>query len=432
MKKEPTNTIPKAIKFISSSLFLFMIGRGLGTDTYFSLYVKSILGSSWGVTLIGALLALIKLIFSVPIGALNKKEDTKDILLFWKILYALCGFFFFMAGFYSSPVFLVLAVILNGIASSTTFTTYRNYYDKNATNENRSQIFWLYFSSMNIAEIVGAVISAVLVSYLELPFMYLFVIIFSLLSLVQEQKIKDRLKKNLQFLRRKKKRNLNLIKNVSNTEYFFWEKGFIQNYFKKSFSLKPWKKMVAMLKTYPKYFFSGIWSITLVNILNYIGFLFIPVISAENNLNLSQIALVFAIMKLPYLVNIIVGNLGDRFNKKTLISIILTAMSSCYVILWTCSGFILTLVLTFLISLGIALLNPICSALVSTMSKEKDKGQMAWVQEWASKLGEILWALGFWILASIVGTSWGFITVGIAVFVLWCTLFVKNLFVKSE
>ena len=71
----------------------------------------------------------------------------------------------------------------------------------------------------------------------------------------------------------------------------------------------------------------------IVNILNYIGFLFIPVISAENNLNLSQIALVFAIMKLPYLVNIIVGNLGDRFNKKTLISIILTAMSSCYVIL---------------------------------------------------------------------------------------------------
>ena len=46
-----------------------------------------------------------------------------------------------MAGFYSSPVFLILAVILNGIASSTTFTTYRNYYDKNATNENRSQIF---------------------------------------------------------------------------------------------------------------------------------------------------------------------------------------------------------------------------------------------------------------------------------------------------
>jgi len=74
---------------------------------------------------------------------------------------------------------------------------------------------------MNIAEIVGAVISAVLVSYLELSFMYLFVIIFSLLSLVQEQKIKDRLKKNLQFLRRKKKRNLNLIKKVSNTEYFF-------------------------------------------------------------------------------------------------------------------------------------------------------------------------------------------------------------------
>ena len=97
--------------------------------------------------------------------------------------------------------------------------TYRNYYDKNATNENRSQIFWLYFSSMNLAEILWAVISAVLVSYLDLPFMYLFVIIFSLLALLQEQKIKDQLKAKLQFLRRKKKRNIRIMSSKRNEYY---------------------------------------------------------------------------------------------------------------------------------------------------------------------------------------------------------------------
>ena len=45
----------------------------------------------------------------------------------------------------------------------------------------------------------------------------------------------------------------------------------------------------------------------LTNFLNYTGFLFIPIIAAENHLSLSEIALVFAAMKLPYVVNIFTG-----------------------------------------------------------------------------------------------------------------------------
>jgi hypothetical protein len=42
----------------------------------------------------------------------------------------------------------------------------------------------------------------------------------------------------------------------------------------------------------------------LTNFLNYASFLFIPIISAENYLSLSQIALVFAAMRFPYIVNV--------------------------------------------------------------------------------------------------------------------------------
>jgi hypothetical protein len=42
----------------------------------------------------------------------------------------------------------------------------------------------------------------------------------------------------------------------------------------------------------------------LTNFLNYTSYLFIPIVAAENNLSLSQIALVFAAMKLPYVVNV--------------------------------------------------------------------------------------------------------------------------------
>ncbi|MBQ5945587.1 hypothetical protein IJL65_04295 [bacterium] len=42
----------------------------------------------------------------------------------------------------------------------------------------------------------------------------------------------------------------------------------------------------------------------LTNFLNYTSYLFIPIVAVENNLSLSQVAIVFAAMKLPYVVNI--------------------------------------------------------------------------------------------------------------------------------
>jgi MFS-type transporter involved in bile tolerance (Atg22 family) len=118
-----------------------MIGRGLGTDTYFSLYIELIIGNTRGITAIGALLALMKLAFVIPIGNMNDHVNVKYLLLLGKILYVFCALLYFFAGLMSSWELLVLAVLLNGIASATTFTTYRSYYGKNAKKGNHSQVF---------------------------------------------------------------------------------------------------------------------------------------------------------------------------------------------------------------------------------------------------------------------------------------------------
>lgn len=127
-------------------------------------------------------------------------------------------------------------------------------------------------------------------------------------------------------------------------------------------------------------------SMFLVSLLNYVGFLFIPIVSVENNLNLSQIAIVFAVMKLPYLINIFIGKLGDKYNKKLLISIILIFMSVFYVLLGIQEDFLVILILTFAISMGIAMLNPITSALVSSYTQQKDKGVMTGAQDFVSRM----------------------------------------------
>ncbi|MDR2541663.1 MAG: MFS transporter [Candidatus Peribacteria bacterium] len=168
-------------------------------------------------------------------------------------------------------------------------------------------------------------------------------------------------------------------------------------------------------------------SMFLVNLLNYVGFLFIPIVAVANNLSLSQIAIVFAVMKTPYLINIFTGKLGDKYNKKLLISVILLFMSVFYVLLGMHDDFVVILILTFVIALGIALLYPLTSALVSSYTAQKDKGVMTGAQDFVGKMGEIAGSLGFGALSAIVGIKTGFIVIGIIIFGLGLYLVVRKM-----
>ncbi|MBQ9553429.1 hypothetical protein IJU97_00205 [bacterium] len=46
-----------------------------------------------------------------------------------------------------------------------------------------------------------------------------------------------------------------------------------------------------------------------MSFMNYVGFLFIPIVAIENNLTLSQIAILFAVMRVPYLINVLIGDI---------------------------------------------------------------------------------------------------------------------------
>ena len=145
--KKIRNVIPGKIRSISLSLMLFMLWWWLGTDTYFSIYIKEIVGNVWWVTAIWTILAAIKLFFVIPIWRMNDKVDIKYVLLIWKVLFVFCGLLLFLAWIYHSRVLLTLATILNWIANATTFTTYRSYYAKKSTKLDNGQIscHWIYY-----------------------------------------------------------------------------------------------------------------------------------------------------------------------------------------------------------------------------------------------------------------------------------------------
>lgn len=427
--------IPLKIRSISLSLALFMMGRWLGTDTYFSIYIKEIVGSAWWVTVIWAVLAFVKLLFTIPIWRMNDRLNVKYILLVWKILYAVCGLLFFLAWILHSRILLLFAAIFNGIANSTTFTTYRSYYSKKSTKVDNAQVSGVYFSAMYITEVIWSLIAAVLVNYLELPYMYFFVVIFALVSLLQDEKIKSVLSKRYnktrkRFYKRVKKESKS-SSNISNSpEYeqkFFWKDWFIRSFVRGCLSTKNRKEIWQLLKKYNWKMYVALWSFMLTNFLNYTSYLFIPIVAAENNLSLSQIALVFAAMKLPYVINVFTWRFWDKYSKKLLISIILVLISFLYVLLWFNEWFYTILILTFFISLWIALLFPLTAALVISYEESKDKWSIAWVEEFVWRAWDIIWSLWFWTLTAIIWLQKWFTIIWICTFWLWMYLMIKKI-----
>ena len=424
--------LPINIRWVSISLFLFMMGRWLGWDTFFSVYVKSILGSGFGLMFIGTLLAVIKLFLVIPVGVMNDQWNARYLLLAGKLVYIFSGLFYFLAGMHSSPLLLVLAVVLNGIASSMMFTTYRVLYGKGTQHSNRSRIFGFYFSSINLAYVIWALLSAFLVSYLELPYMYLFIIIFALLSLLQDGKIQDFIKKK--FSKSWKKWNF-LVNSVDtdvdvdlcNIRKLFGTRGVIVRFSKEAVSFASWKRMFATLKSYGRSMYTALSAQALVSFMNYVGFLFIPIIANDNNLSLSEIAILFAVMRLPYVINVLIGGFWDKYSKKILITILVFIGALLYILLWFYHNFWAIIVLSFWISLVIAMLSPVTSALVIGYARPKDRWLMSGLQEFASRIGEIIGSLVFGMIVAKIGMDDSFIVLGGALAVLSMYLLVKKL-----
>ena len=433
--KNLNELVPVKIRSISLSLILFMMWRWLWTDTYFSIYVKEIVGSARGVTMIGTILAVVKLIFVLPIGRMNDRVNVKYILLMWKILYVCSWMLFFLSWIMHSWILLVFAAIFNGIANATTFTTYRSYYAKQSTKTDNAKVSWVYFSAMYVTEVIWSLIAAVLVNYLELPYMYLFVVIFALVSLLQDQNVKNVISKRYnqtwkKFYKRVEKESQYVDKLEEWEESdlaFFGKNWFVRSFFKECISWDSWKQVWEILRKYNSKMYIALWSRWLTNFLNWTSFLFIPIVAVENNLTLSQIALIFAAMKLPYVINVFMWKFWDRYSKKLMISIVLVLVSFLYVALWFREWFYTILLLTFFISLWIAILNPLTCALIISYTQPKDKWSMSWVQEFVWRLWDIAWSLWFWTLTAIIWLQKWFIVTWICTFGLWIYLMVKKI-----
>ncbi len=392
-------SVPLSIRMVSLSVFLFIFGRWLWGDTFFSIYLKTIVDNVFWVAIIGAILPFIKMFFSISVGELDDHSDIRSVIFVSKAFYILTSIAFFFAGISHSVVLLIIAVILNAIGSWALITSYQSMVRKYTTREKRTVAFGLYFSSANFAYVIGGLIAAVLIRYVDLPHLYLFVWLFALISFLTDAKLPHLSKKKI--------------------KQFLGKESFLHQFFREAFSFVALRKAITALKTPDdKRIYQALGFEFLYNILNYVGFLFVPIIALQHNLSLSQIAIIFALMRFPYVLGFFSWEFADRYNKKKMMFTILMFMAILYMLLWLTTGFVSIIVVSFGISLGLAMIRPIISALISDYSNPNAGGKITWIGEFVGKFGEVFWALVFGIISAVLGMNNSFVLIGILLFII--------------
>lgn len=403
--------IPIVVKIVSFSFFTFMLGRWLGADTYFSIYIKYIVDNLLLVSVIWAGLSFIKMLFSLPIGKLDDHTNLKSMIFFWKFLYMLAWFSYFIAWMLNSVYFLVAWVILNGLAMPAVLNTYQTYIRLYVKDENRRRWFWLYFSSANLALVLWALIVSLFIEKVQLPYVYLFISVFAVISIFTDN-----------ILPRLNRQKISEI---------IWKESFLHQFFREVFSFSNFKEICFSMRKISIKVYKSLSLEFIFNVLGYVWYIFIPIVAVKENLWLSQIAILFAVMRLPYLINLFSLDFLDKCDKKKIILLVFIFLAFMYLTLGCCaSNFISILIVCFFVALWLAVIRPIISELISEHVKKWDTWTITWVSEFIWRLGEVSWALWFGILSSFIWLEKSFIVIGLLLLVFSLAWLIKRIFSK--
>ena len=394
-------SLPISIRIISVSMFLFLFGRGLWGDTFFSIYLKTIVDNVFRVSIIAAALPLIRMFLAVSVGALDDHTNIRSVIFLSKAFYVVTSIFFFLAWLQHSVVFLIAAVLFNAISTATLITSYESLIRKYSHKENRSTSFGLYFSLSNLAYVLWALLASVMVKYIDLPYLFLFIGLFAIGSFISDTQLPNLSRKEI--------------------KKFLGKESFIHQFVREIFSLRAIKGGFMVLKNYSSSMFRALGDEFVFNILNYIGFIFIPIVAAKNNLSLSQIAIIFAIMRLPYVINFFTGELADRYNKKKFILIVMFFLSFLFALLGFRDEFGWIIVISLGISFGLSLLRPAISWLISDYTLPGDAGKITGVEQFLVGFGSAFGSIVFGILSVMFG-------MGVSFIIIWVLLFLFALY----
>jgi MFS family permease len=125
---------------------------------------------------------------------------------------------------------------------------------------------------------------------------------------------------------------------------------------------------------------------------------------------------------------------ANKYNKKNMITVILLFLAFLFALLGISQWFVNIMVISFGIALGLALLRPIISWLVSEFVNPKDIWTISGVQWFSAMLGDIAWVIWFGIISSFIWVETTFVLIWIGLFAIgWYFAFqkIKSMYAKN-
>lgn len=381
--------IPEMIKRMSLMMFLFVLGRWMGGDVFFSVYVDMISPNALLVSVMGAVLAIVKMVFSLAMGNMSTKADFAKMVRWGKRVYVICGVLFAAAGFFRSPAFLVIAVIFNGVGSAMLFTVYQYYFRQHSNGHNRYAVLGLMYTSINGAYVIGALIASLLVLVMPLRSMYLFISLFALVSLWWWKRLED---------------DVNPLAKSMTRRIGLWRQMMYE-----LLSGQSYHHSLHLFRTYGLSFASRLGLVSLLNASDYVWFLFVPLLAVANDFSLSEIATLFAVMRVPAMLSYFIGDWEDKLPYQRVMLVWLGGLALCFVWISLVDHFGVLMIIGVVMGFLITLLRPILVGNVLAEANEHDAGIAAGTMAIFARLGEIVWSLLFGLLVTFVSMQGAFV-----------------------
>lgn len=376
--------LPLVVKRMALSVFIFVLWRWLGADIFFGIYIEQIIDKIWIVWLLWAVLAAAKLVLSIPIAYINDKINPKYLLALSKFMYIVAWLAYFAAGILQSPILIIIAVVLNGLASPILFTTNMNIIRTQIDSHQSTSAFALFHTAFQWGFFIGALAIAGIVDIIPLYYVFLGIVIFSFISMI-----------------------INITIPIPEEK---WLRKTIDTYI---LHQNVYKKVWEDLRSYNITLYITLFLQFLYGIIDYIGFLFIPLLGLSNDLTLGQIALIFAMMRIPHLLSIYFAGVLDKYNKFIVVCVSYISMGAILGWLAFTNHFIGILILSLAIAVWLSLTRPIILGFIGQLVEARHKAEITGVQETFTRTGEIVGSIGFALIAQYSTIQRWFFVVGV-------------------
>ena len=374
--------VPKSLKMLSLAFLIYTLSWGIILP-FFSIYIHSIIPSYSQVGFIISLMSIAAAVVSIVMGDLIDKVGRKKIILFSFANYLIIGPLYAMT---HSINMLILARIYNGVAAIGIWVPSITYVRDISPRNKRAEYIGYFYTASSISYCVGPLIGAVLVSMIDIKYMFYMLGVGAFAASLIIMKIPDSVKPKRSMIQGMK-------------DVFFKDrlmgKG-IKDYMK--------EKSLGVKITFVS-FLSKMSSALLVMILA----LYINSIGGS----LWQIGVVYFVVYLPFVFQFAFGEIADHVGAKKMLALGSVLSSVFFVALFFSTNIVSILIFAFLVGLGFAIISPVISIYISKMAG-RNRGEITGIYGAIDEIAAFTGPIMAGLIADMYGLNFAFVLAAIA------------------